>query len=256
MTRTLLIDSDILAYKEASAGEVRVDWDGDGNVDQTPEDFENVKDRVDRKIADLVRTLKAGRVIVCLSCDRADNWRKDFYPAYKENRAGAVKPLHLAAAKEYMAREYETYKRPRLEADDVMGILSTHPKLVKGEKVIVSEDKDMRTIPGWLFNPDKDKRPALVGAREAAVWHMTQTLTGDRTDGYPGCPGVGPKKAERLFAAVDWEYPLLWPLVLATYLSRKQTEEQALVQARIARICQHTDYDYTNKTVIPWSPPQ
>lgn len=254
--KTLLIDSDILAYKEASAGEVRVDWDGDGNIDQTPEDFENVKARVDRKIADLVRTLKSDRVIVCLSCDRVDNWRKDFYPAYKENRAGSVKPLHLMAAKQYMAREYETYQRPRLEADDVMGILSTHPTLVKGERVIVSEDKDMRTIPGWLFNPDKDTKPVLIGEESAAHWHMTQALTGDRTDGYPGCPGIGPTKAEKiLWPAMGGGYAAYWPCVLATYLSRKQTEEQALVQARISRICQHTDYDYKTKEVIPWSPP-
>lgn len=253
--RTLLIDSDILAYKESSAGEVRVDWDGDGNVDQTPEDFEAVKERVDRKIADFVRILKADRVIVCLSCERADNWRKDFYPAYKENRAGAVKPLHLMAAKEYMAREYETYLRPRLEADDVMGILSTHPKLVKGEKVIVSEDKDMRTIPGLLFNPDKDRRPATISPAYAAWWHMMQTLMGDRTDGYPGCPGIGPTKADRILVELASTYEDMWPVVLATYLSRKQTVEQALVQARIARICQYTDYDYKRKEVIPWQPP-
>lgn len=254
--RTLLIDSDILAYRESAAGEVRVDWDGDGNIDQTPENFESVKERVDRKIADLVRTLKAGRAIVCLSCERVDNWRKDYYPAYKENRAGAVKPLHLMAAKEYMAREYETYQRPRLEADDVMGILSTHPKLVKGERIIVSEDKDMRTIPGWLFNPDKDRKPVLIGEEAAAHWHMTQALTGDKTDGYPGCPGIGPTKADRILSdAVLHVYEQLWPLVVRTYVIRGRTEEDALVQARISRICQHTDYDYKTKTVIPWTPP-
>lgn len=287
--RTLLLDSDILAYKESSAGEVRVDWDGDGNIDQTPEDFENVKARVDRKIADLVRTLKADRVIVCLSCDRVDNWRKDFYPAYKENRAGSVKPLHLMAAKEYMAREYETYQRPRLEADDVMGILSTHPTLVKGERIIVSEDKDMRTIPGWLFNPDKDKRPVFVDTADAALWHMTQALTGDRTDGYPGCPGIGPTKVAKLFVNVFPSYEELWPVVVETYrrvyekrtryataqntrsvrdgfemggyelrgpVTLEEATSYALVQARISRICQYTDYDYASKTVIPWTPPQ
>jgi 5'-3' exonuclease len=250
---TLLLDSDILAYRESSAGEVKVDWDGDGDIDQIPEDFERVCEKVDATIAGLIRKLNAGRVIVCLSCDRADNWRKDFYPAYKENRAGAIKPLHLVAAKQYMAREYETYQRPRLEADDVMGILSTHPKLVPGKRIIVSEDKDMKTVPGWLFNPDKHQLPVLVTPGEGAHFHMMQTLMGDQTDGYPGCPGIGPKKAEAALLGFE-SYREMWPAVVAVFESRSLDEAAALVQARIARICQHTDFDYQSKTVIPWSP--
>jgi DNA polymerase-1 len=252
---TLLLDSDILAYRAASVGELRVDWDGDGEVSQIPEDFGEIENRVDDAILALVKKLNASHVIVCLSCDRADNWRKDFFPAYKENRAGTLKPLHLAAAKQYMAREYETYERPRLEADDVMGILSTHPNIVRGRRIIVSEDKDMKSIPGWLFNPDKDQAPRMVDTVEADRFHMMQTLMGDPTDGYPGCPGIGPKKAEKIL--IDrLTYPEMWPAVVRAFEARGLTQDDALIQARISRICRFTDFDYKTKTVIPWSPPQ
>jgi len=252
---TLLLDSDILAYRESAVGELRVDWDGDGDVTQIPEDIAEVQNRIDDAILALVKKLNASHVIVCLSCDRASNWRKDFYPAYKENRSGALKPLHLAAAKQYMAREYETYERPRLEADDVMGVLSTHPYLVKGRRIIVSEDKDMKTIPGWLFNPDKDEIPRMVDTVEADRFHMFQTLTGDPSDGYPGCPGIGPKKAEKLLLD-RLTYSEMWPVVVSAYEAKGLTEADALVQARISRICRFTDFDYQTKNVIPWEPPK
>lgn len=251
---TLLLDADILAFNVSAAGEVRVDWDGDGEITQMPEDVERIYEKIDQAISQLIFKLRAGRLIVCLSCDRADNWRKDYFPAYKENRAGSIKPVHLMAAKDYMAREYETYQRPRLEADDVMGVLSTNPTLVKGKAIIVSQDKDMKTIPGWLFNPDKDPIPRIVSVEEAARFHMMQTLMGDPTDGYPGCPGIGPKKAERALEGLS-TYEEMWPVVVATYASKGLTEEDALVQARVSRICQSTDYDFTTKSVIPWSPP-
>jgi DNA polymerase-1 len=260
---TLLIDSDILAYRESARGEIRVDWDGDGDVDQIAEPLEAIQQKVDASIAALVHKLSASRVIVCLSCAREDNWRKDVYPAYKENRAGQSKPLHLMAAKEYMRREYETYERARLEADDVMGILSTHPKLVTGRRIIVSEDKDMKTVPGWLFNPDKDKVPRIVDLVEADRWHMMQTLMGDPTDGYPGAPGIGPTKAEAALEGLE-THAEMWPAVLRVYESRMPAlamthaslvHEAALVQARIARICRYTDYNFQTKEVILWQPP-
>mgnify|MGYP003859969237 CR=1 FL=1 len=47
--------------------------------------------------------------------------------------------------------EYQAVIYPNLEADDVMGILATKPS--KGErKIICSIDKDLRQIPGHLYN--------------------------------------------------------------------------------------------------------
>lgn len=257
MTRlrtTILLDADILAYRESSRGEVRVDWDGDGEVDQVAEDISVIEAKIDSTVSGLVRALKADRVLACLSCARADNWRKDVLPSYKENRTGALRPLQLMAAREYLRREYETEEWPRLEADDVMAILSTTPALLKGHKIIVSEDKDMKSVPGWLFNPDKDQAPSRIDPVSADRWHMQQTLMGDPTDGYKGCPGIGPKKAEAVLDGLT-TYEDMWPAVVRVFEAKKLTEADALVQARVARILRNTDYDRTNGLPILWTPP-
>lgn len=255
---TLLIDSDIVAYKFASANQKNFDWDGDGDIVSHVEELEDVLPDVDQYLADITKQLHADRFIVCLSCDSADNWRKGILPSYKENRSGTVKPQLLAPIKQAMRERYDCYERPHLEADDIMGILSTHPKLVAGKKIIVSEDKDMKTIPGWLFNPAKDHKPRYVIPQEAEWWHLYQTLVGDTTDGYKGCPKVGPVGATKLLGTLeDRNYSTvqeIWPAVVAAFEQKGLTEEDALVQARVARICHYTDYNFKTKEVIPWTP--
>ena len=75
-----------------------------------------------------------------------------------------------------------------------MGILATkRPE----ERIIVSTDKDMATVPGWHYNPNKDADgPRYVDAMSAQRFLQWQVLTGDPTDGYKGAKGIGPKKAD------------------------------------------------------------
>lgn len=247
---TLLLDSDIIAYKFAAAAQKTFDWDGDGsNVATTVDDLIEVIPKVKDYIDELIVQLEADDVVVCLSCPSDENFRYKVLPTYKHNRVGVAKPELLKAVKAWMAERYTSYERPGLEADDIMGILSTHPLLIKGKKIIVSEDKDMKTIPGWLFNPAKDTKPKRIDHDLAAYWHLYQTLVGDTTDGYKGCPGIGPKKAEALLH----EFPT-WDAVRWQYHCRGLTEEDALVQARVARICQFQDYNFDKKEVILWNP--
>lgn len=258
----LLLDSDIIAYKFASANQRNFDWESDGNIVSHVEPLEDVVEQVRDYIFDLCKQLKADRYIVCLSCASTDNWRKDVLPSYKENRAGTVKPVLLGPIKDTMREEFECYERPRLEADDIMGILSTHPTLIPGKKIIVSEDKDMKTVPGWLFNPRKDEKPRKVSEEQADYFHLYQTLIGDTTDGYKGCPGIGPVKAEKILQWAENDHRLdngllrdfMWSRVVDAYESKGLTEEDALVQARVARICRFRDYDFKNKEVILWTP--
>lgn len=246
---TLLLDSDIIAYQHAATAQKEIDWDNDGDKTLVVDDLEVVLHYVDDTINATMERLNGDNFIVCLSCNSEDNWRKQVLPSYKENRAGVAKPLHLSAIKEAMRSRYECYERPTLEADDIMGILSTHPRLIKGKKIIVSEDKDMKTIPGWLYNPRKGEKPKCIQQFEADYWHLYQTLIGDTTDGYKGCPGIGPKKAEK--ALIESQS---WQTVVGLYASKGLTEEDALVQARVARICRAEDYDFKNKEVILWTP--
>lgn len=254
---TALIDGDIVAYNAASRHQKAFKWPG---LDEPSISVGSLGDAVtDAVEATYEQAEKVGAtdIIFCMSCPSAEGWRKAIYPAYKSNRG--AKPVLLPEVKQAMREKFDCYERPTLEADDIMGILSTHPTLVKGKKVIVSIDKDMRTIPGWLFNPAKDRKPRLIDPEEAAYWHLYQTLIGDSTDGYPGCPGVGPKKAEKVLGfpanQVCPDPASRWALVVNTYASKGLTEEDALLQARVARICRHTDYDFNTKEVILWTPP-
>ncbi len=252
--RTLLIDGDIDAYQIASRSETTIDW-GDGVMSKSA-DSEDAKKQIDERYKKLRKMLDADRLIVCLS--DSQNFRKDILPSYKANRKGAIKPALLAELRKYLHEAYEVFQRPFLEADDVMGILSTcgDTKLIKGERVIVSIDKDMKSIPGLLFNPNHPDRGVIeIGVEQADLEHMRQTLTGDSTDGYGGCPGIGKGKVDRCLTKKHADQTL-WELVVRQYVSKGLTEADALVQAQVARICRSEDYDFINKRPIPWMPPQ
>ena len=45
-----------------------------------------------------------------------------------------------------------------------------------------------------------------------------------------------------------------WARVVRTFESRGLTEEDALVQARVARILREGDYDFAERQPILWSP--
>lgn len=247
--KTALLDADIIAYQVSASNEQRIDWDGDGNVSQYSRDLSFITDQADVYIGELKLKLNADEMVICLS--DLTNWRHGVLPTYKQNRKGSLKPLQLMAVKEYLASNYNSYLKPSLEADDVMGILATHPTLIKGKKVIVSIDKDMKQIPGWLFNPDKDSKPQMVEASDGDYFHYFQTLTGDPVDGYSGCPKIGKVKATRILDEAKGEE---WAAIVRTYEAAGLTEADALVQAQVARICQWQNYDYTTNEVIPWQP--
>ncbi len=253
MKTTLLLDADIIAFKIASTSQKSYSFPN-GTTGVHLDDWEEVAPRIDAEVKKLTAKLATDEVIVCLSCPTADNWRLKVLPSYKANRDYSKRPVHLAAVKDYLEKEYPSYRRDHLEADDIMGILSTHPTLVRGKKVIVSEDKDMKTIPGWVFNPAKDSKPRLISEEEADRWHLYQALCGDTTDGYVGCPGIGPVKATAWLTQDEGLPVSMWQRVVAAYASRGFTEEDALVQARVSRICRASDYDFKNKEVLLWNP--
>jgi DNA polymerase-1 len=267
MTTTLLLDADIVAFQLAATHQRTYKWPGMAQQSVAADDFDSLPERIDAEVSKLTQAAKADHVIVCLSCPTEENWRLKVLPSYKGHRDYSNRPVHLAAVKDYLEAEYPSYRRDTLEADDIMGILSTmkglpknflaeHPEIpANSRKVIVSEDKDMKTIPGWLWNPKKDRKPWLVSEAEANWWHLYQTLVGDTTDGYAGLPGYGDKKARALIKEPgDLTVNDAWALIALTYHLKGLTEADALVQARVARICRASDYDFKNKEVLLWTP--
>lgn len=260
MTRTLLLDADLLAYRATAANQRSYDWNGDGNK-SIAADEEAARRYAEDGIMRFADKLKADEVIVCLS-DDFNSFRKDRVdPSYKAVRDGVDRPIHLYDVKEWLAESYETVRWTALEADDVMGILATDPSR-PDERIIVSADKDLMGVPAKLHRPAVHNtqngaliRKAMtidVSPLEAIRFHFWQTLVGDMTDGYLGAPGVGPKSlyAEAVLEAEDEEEA--WGIVLEAYATRGG-EEAAIRQARLARILQHGDWDGRSPRL--WLPP-
>lgn len=254
---TALVDADILAYQAAAAAEQPIQWDDDL---WTLHAFEGEgARRFDEMLDNITKAVEADKVVLALS--DSENWRKGVLPSYKSKRAATRKPMLLKHLKDRALDKYEAFLRPTLEGDDCLGILSTMKKT--GDSIICSLDKDFKTIPGRHYNFGR-KEFFDVTLQQADYWHMMQTLTGDTTDGYSGCPSIGPKTAEKiLLAALDeglhWANPqqlreIYWQHVVKAYAKAGLSEEEALTQARVARICRSSDYDFKTKQVILWSP--
>jgi DNA polymerase I len=242
-----LVDADIVAFKAAAACERPIQWD-DGLWTLHAYLHEG-KDAVGDYLKRIVDKLGDGEFVLCLT--DGSNWRKGVLPTYKMNRSDTRKPLILSALRGWMNEELSAVQVHQLEGDDIMGILATEDR---ENTVIISEDKDMATIPCNLFNPSKDDTIRVISEFEADRFHMMQTLTGDKTDNYDGCPSIGPVTAEKILAECSTQVEM-WEAVVATYAKKKLSEEVALTQARVARILRATDYDKATGAIKLWTPP-
>jgi DNA polymerase-1 len=259
-----LIDADIVVYQSAAKAETIVDW-GDDEIIITGSKTQT-KNGIEDMVNDLTRVLGADRVVLAFTDEQY--FRKDVYPAYKGNRKGVRKPVTYGYGKEFALDKYETMVRPGLEADDILGILSTTTvKGFQGDKVVCSLDKDMLTFPGRVYNWSKPNDGVVIVDEDTADYNFyMQILMGDSTDGYPGCPGIGKVRAARILdecfvlppakTGVEpyFDKPHAWAEILKAYHKKDLTRADAVVQAQCARILRAEDYDFDNHTPILWQP--
>jgi DNA polymerase-1 len=114
---------------------------------------------------------------------------------------------------------------------------------------MISSDKDFKTIPGWLYNPDRDAFSLTTETEADRNW-LFQTLVGDKTDGYPGLEGVGPVGAEKLLT----KNGAIWQTVEDAFVNSGFSAEYAVIQAQMARILRNGEYDYATMEVKLWQP--
>lgn len=243
--KKLLIDGDILIYKIATQNEIDTHW-GDG-LWTLHCDEKQCKADVDAQIEDLGAQLEADDYIVALT--DSQNFRKDVLPTYKANRKDKRKPMVLNALRKYVMEKHNGVIWKNLEADDVLGIMATEPSDEK--RIIVSIDKDLKQIPA-LISVDGlvvNETPLKL----ADYWFMIQTLSGDAVDGYTGLPTVGIKTAEKLINKYTMVPVLdLWKIVVGLYKEKGFSEQEALQQARVARILRHGEYNKETGEVKLW----
>lgn len=248
----LLVDGDIVAHRACEAHTEAAALDDQGDLWGYVTHVRAATERFREDVAATARELGCGEVYIAFSTH--PNWRHSVLPSYKSNRKGTMKPPGYKALKDAVREfaEYTVVEKPGLEGDDILGILATHPDLVETKaRIVWSDDKDLKGIPGTLYRGSA-AFPVEITEDEADLFHLTQALSGDVTDGYKGCPGIGAVTAARMLGAVEPRNR--WGVVVGAYKKAGLTEDDALAQARVARILRATDYDFDKKEPILWTP--
>ena len=235
----LLIDADLIVYKSCAAAETEVDFGDD--VILVTSNFSDALSATYRELTKIRDQFGSFTPLILFFSD-TKNFRKKILESYKGHR-NRKKPCGYKRIINKLKTEFEVIIMPELEADDAMGIYATQ----NPGNIIVSPDKDMKQIPGELYNLDER---FTISKESGAAWHLIQCLSGDQTDGYGGVPGIGVKRAETLFNKEGYS----WKTVVKAFKDKDLTEEDALVNARLARILTVDDYDFTKNRPILWSP--
>ena len=161
-------------------------------------------------LQDLLKRENPSHIAVCFDPPGGSTFRHKSYEPYKANREKT--PEGILTAVPYIKRILKAYQIPiyeveGYEADDVIGTLSHQAEQQGFFTYMVTGDKDFGQLvtPNIkIFNPGKN---IIEGVEEVNAKYGIQSpkqlidilgLMGDSADNIPGCPGIGPKNAEKL----------------------------------------------------------
>ena len=146
----------------------------------------------------------------------APTFRHEMYSEYKAKREAM--PEDLRASIPYIRRIIEGFNIPIVEkegfeADDVIGTLAQKAKAEDFDTFMMTPDKDYAQLVDEhvrMYKPAKPGgSPEIWGPEEVKLNFGIESpgqvidilgLTGDTSDNVPGCPGIGPKTAQKLIA--------------------------------------------------------
>jgi len=161
-------------------------------------------------LQDLLKRERPSHIAVCFDPPGGNTFRHKSYEPYKANRDKT--PEGILVAVPYIKRILQAYRIPIFEvegyeADDVIGTLSHLAEKQGFFTYMVTGDKDF----GQLVTPNikvlDPLKKEILGVEEVNAKYGIQSplqlidilgLMGDSADNIPGCPGVGPKTAEKL----------------------------------------------------------
>jgi 5'-3' exonuclease len=133
---------------------------------------------------------------------KKSNFRKDFFPEYKENRSVNKKPPLLKQAREYLFSRWSARVVDNIESEDMV-IIRAHEVKGKYKPVICGIDKDLLQYPFQFYNYNYDSFITLTQS-EADLNLWRQVCTGDKScDNIPGIQGIGPAKASKAVPCAD-----------------------------------------------------
>ena len=156
----LLIDADFIVYKCCAAAESEIDFGDD--VILVTSTFSDAYACVKRELKRISNKFGSFDDLILFFSDSC-NFRKDIQVDYKGHR-NRKKPCGYRRVIQKLKTEFKVIRMPWLEADDAMGIYATD----NPGNIIISPDKDMKQIPGMLYNFDES---FTITKEDGAKWH-------------------------------------------------------------------------------------
>jgi len=271
-SKTLLVDADTIVFAAASTSEYADDLlprdmysdDEWGELIEAPgydEEGECIwevnLDEAMNKIEEKLLRIKGetNTKDIELYFTEGRNFRYDVEPMYKANRKKIRYPQGLGVLKRMCLERYKGEICIAYEADDKVVML----KRTQPEKyVLCAVDKDVyKSLPGKHFNYYESSKYGIdmkwveTESKDAHQFPYIQTLMGDSTDNIKGCPGIGPKKAEKALNALVTPCDM-WREVVRLFKSKKLTIKDAIRDMRLVNMHQ---LDTDGKTINLWNPP-
>lgn len=164
-----------------------------------------------RQIAAILRNVAATEILIAGDDARHNLQRRALDPGYKAERQPAPPELQeqRQIAAELLADcQLPLVIHPGQEADDLMASAATQ---YQGPAMIVTGDKDLLALCSSRVTVRLLRRGAVLDCQAAECRQLLgvdpqqvadyKALAGDRGDGIPGLPGIGPKKAQALLAS-------------------------------------------------------
>ena len=196
----------------------------------------------------------------------APTFRHEMYKEYKANREEM--PEDLRKSIPYIRKIVEAFNIPIIEmsgyeADDVIGTLAKKAEKEGFTTYMMTPDKDYAQLVSehiLMFKPGK-------AGGDAEVWGMDEVrenfgiekaeqmidilgLMGDSADNIPGCPGIGPKTAQKLIAeygSIDGIYQNIDQLKGKQKENLVEHEEQVRLSRTLATIITDVPIEFDKK---------
>lgn len=277
----IVMDGDWLVFQAMSAAEFDASWEEE--IWHRCCDHAKAREILENSIASYQGRKKAWATAdVVLAFTDKVNWRKLLVdPTYKENRAVTKKPVGYFEFLESVFDKYLCVLEPQLEGDDCMGIIGSNPLQFNAKKaVLVSCDKDFKTVPDCDFLWCTTGNILTQTLETADYWHLFQTIKGDITDGYGGIPGWGDTAEDFLKEpfivepvtsvlksgknkgqeVTKWVKrapepgETLWDCIKSIGAKSGMTEAEVIKQGQMARILRSDEYNIETGEITLWQP--
>lgn len=198
----------------------------------------------------------------------APTFRHEIFPEYKANREAM--PEDLRKSIPYIRKIIEGFNIPIIElagfeADDVIGTLAKEAEKQGFTTYMMTPDKDYAQLVSdniFMYKPGK-------GGDDAEVWGLKEVqenfgiktsgqvidilgLMGDAADNIPGCPGIGPKTAEKLiadFGSIDGIYQNIDKLKGKQKDNLIEFEKQVRLSRHLATIILDVPIEFNTKNL-------